>query len=246
MKRIVTYLILGIALIVFGCEKDNNEGPSESLKLTKYGDDPSLAEPWKRFEYNSEGLLVTVYGKGTYANNFEIEYDSQKRPNKIMRKGYYPSDDKTYDITWTNDGFTSDGVSYSIDSKQRLTVMSEGNTSVNFTYTGDQSAKIQMFYSGDLEETLNITFSEVFCPLSGINIAIKAITYLGYIDLWDHIIYTNYVVESFEFIDASNTDHNFTKDILITVNDDNFPKHIIDGDNDYSRDYVYFDYEKID
>jgi len=160
-----------------------------------------------------------------------------------MRKGYYPSNDKTYDITWTNEGFTSDGTSYSLDSKQRLTKMSEGNTMVNFSYTGDQGAKIEMYYSGELEESLSITFSDVFCPLGGVNIAIKAITYLGYIDLWDHVIYTNYVVESLDFINESNPDHNFTKDIIITANDDNFPKHLIDGDNQWARDYVYFEYE---
>ena len=103
-----------------------------------------------------------------------------------------------------------------------------------------------MFYSGELEESLNITFSDVYCPLRGVNIAIKAITYLGYIDLWDHIIYTDYVVESFDFIDGSNPDHNFTKDIIITANDDNLPKHLIDGDNEWSRDYVYFEYDKME
>lgn len=205
-----------------------------------------MAEPWKRFEYNKDGLLVTIYGRGTYANNFDIEYDAQKRPNKILRHGYYPSDDKTYEITWTNDGFTSDDVSYTIDSKQRLTKISDGNTVVNLSYTGDQTAKIEMFYKGELDESLDITFSDVYCPLRGVNIAIKAITYLCYLDLWDHIIYTDYVVESFDFVDESNPDHNFTNNIQISANDDNFPKHLIDGDDEYSRDYVYFEYESVE
>jgi len=109
MKK-VTYLlaiILGIALFGVSCEKDNDSNEAR-LRIKsieqRFGTEGNV----QHYEYNTDGLLISVYKNHNIYGGYRIEYNSDKQPIKVHKitgvQGELP--DETDTIIWTENGFT--------------------------------------------------------------------------------------------------------------------------------------------
>lgn len=260
--RKVAYLmtmIFALALMSIGCEKENpnpdddNRVPDKNaLRISKIANNPGMFKPDYTFEYDADGRVIEI-SDGT--DLFLITYNADNLPIEMvaeMENDY----DKTIEIIWNENGYTTKSSYYSRESTVTYQLDSQGRiiSIIDSTYRQDHDtlyidrfevrwSEYEMNFNklmDDGEEIWKQTrnYNEFNNPMAAINIAILNEFQISYIG-------TDYGL-SFQrssCVASYNCENEGTGSYLYEFNESGYPTEVI-----VSRGYgdsfnLYFEYE---
>ena len=233
-------VLLALALISMGCEKDNPNPDDENtdvvLRISKMADNIEMEDPIV-FHYNSEGLVNQIED-GIFIKS--IEYDEQNRPIKWSRVEYdRPESLQTTNIEWTDDGFVVYGDICTLDDEGRISRISSQNDegiivhSKDYTYVGESRVTIERKDdSGNVYETYEIEFGSVYNPFRYFDVALTVLDYtVCPDDVPSH--HSNYAL-------SSTVDGNQSLTATYEVNEYNIPIKGTFSNAYYGSDEIYY------
>ena len=190
MKKVAYILtvVFALALMSMGCEENPNPDDENTDVVLRISEMANVGgENLTLFQYNADGLLSKVDYVNYYYNS--IGYDAQNRPIKSTR--FYndnPTSGKATNIEWTDDGFIitysdyNDQTIYILDAEGRIIKRSstDDNGIVSnldeYTWVGESKViKERKDASGEIYETIEVEFGDVYNPFYDINVALKEI-----------------------------------------------------------------------
>lgn len=157
LKRLTTALILSI---LFSCESDPEPNNCKPVSIRWYEGEFFDST---RYEYNTSGKLdkLLSYWNGSLAQSFQLEFNNRNELSKVTRTingtpDYvttgdliYGSEGQVAQLKWSAlDGTLLTTVTFTHDSKGRLSTFTGENYKVRYEYTDDDNV-IKTFYTLD-------------------------------------------------------------------------------------------------
>lgn len=244
----VSSLLILVLFLFAGCEKDPSHADKNALRISEMAN--VGGENLTLFQYNADGLLSKVDYVNYYYNS--IGYDAQNRPIKSTR--FYndnPTSGKATNIEWTDDGFIitysdyNDQTIYILDAEGRIIKRSstDDNGIVSnldeYTWVGESKViKERKDASGEIYETIEVEFGDVYNPFYDINVALKEILDLNVHPDSEENGHCKYAFSAYI------VDGGYTQTASYEVNEQGFPiKSTFNYTYNNSNEYMYYEYE---
>lgn len=247
-------LALLLAFLYHGCEKDPLQPDKNTLRISKIARNSEMIDPIYVFEYNEKGLLTRITGDWV-EDYISITYNDEDLPIKIFEKSEFEADNKTIDIVWEENSYTTTTGTYDIytdtyhfDSQGRIDSYSYSSYNASFdeTYTrnfevvwDDKEMNFYQLNDGSEREWIQTRkYNENKNPMQAINYAILNEFELTYV-LADYGI----TFQQDLCVSMHHCEDEGVGTYEYEYNEDGYPISVLILREDYGPTYYYFEYE---